>query len=354
MYIDYKDAVYTDGDIHFKLGDNVKTVVVPVAYELNFMSGVRFNIDENVLIKTRERYSEWNNDIRRYVRKFSEPKFLKPSELTKDTYIGVKVHNKINKYEWEGVVGKTPWGHIATKDKIKTLVDNNDFWWFVGRYIGDGWVTTSLTSGSEKKVSRVIVCCAKDEKEELKTVLDKLPYSFSIVEERTVYKFITVDDELSEFLKQFGKYAHGKHLTDKILALDKGLLKSFLDGYFSADGYHKDGYYKLSSVSERLIYDTAKCIMKVYNRPVSIYKTKRPPKCVIEGRVVNQRDTYTVTFKQEAKKQDRAFYEDGYVWSPINSIEKVYNVEMAYISNDIATINNIEMFEDYVESEIVA
>ena len=47
---------------------------------------------------------------------------------------------------------------------------------------------------------------------------------------------------------------------------------------------------------------------------MSIYKTKRQKTTVIEGRVVNQKDSYELVWKTEKKKQDKAFYEDGYIW----------------------------------------
>ena len=43
-----------------------------------------------------------------------------------------------------------------------------------------------------------------------------------------------------EFVKQFGKYAHNKFLTNNIFNLPINLLESFLQGYFSADGYFDD------------------------------------------------------------------------------------------------------------------
>lgn len=64
------------------------------------------------------------------------------------------------------------------------------------------------------------------------------------------------------------------------------------------------------------------------------YKTERPSKCVIEGRTVNQRNSYELVFKPTTNKYDRAFYEDGYIWFPIQSVEEngvqeVYDIQVA-------------------------
>ena len=48
-----------------------------------------------------------------------------------------------------------------------------------------------------------------------------------------------------------------------------------------------------------------------------------PQKTTIEGRIVNQRDMYIVRFKKEPAKQDKAFYENGYIWFPITSISQI-------------------------------
>ena len=133
----------------------------------------------------------------------------------------------------------------------------------------------------------------------------------------------------------FGKYAYGKRVPIDVLNLPKGLLSSFLEGYFAADGhyYAERKIHRASSVSRELIYGIGQCVAKAYNRPYSIRKEKKESTYVIEGRTVNQKDYYTVSFKMTKDKQDKAFYENGYIWCPINKIEKlgrenVYDIEV--------------------------
>lgn len=61
---------------------------------------------------------------------------------------------------------------------------------------------------------------------------------------------------------------------------------------------------------------------EVYKQPYSIYKTERPKTTVIEGRTVNQKDTYELCFKKEKRPQDKAFYEDGFIWFPVTKVEE--------------------------------
>ena len=114
--------------------------------------------------------------------------------------------------------------------------------------------------------------------------------------------------------------------------LPKELLAGFLKGYFDADGCFAQGLYKASSISRKLIYGIGQCIAKVYNRPYSIYKIERPKKYIIEGRVVNQNTVYQITFKNRKDIQDKAFYEDEYIWFPIQSIENFGKEEVFDIS----------------------
>ena len=113
------------------------------------------------------------------------------------------------------------------------------------------------------------------------------------------------------------------------------LLKSFVEGYFSGDGHYSetDKLYKCTTTSEELVYGIGQCIAKVYHRPYSIYKDSRPVTSIIEGRIVNQRDTYSLTFKMTTSEQDKAFYEDGHIWFPFNGLENdgqetVYDIEV--------------------------
>lgn len=317
-------------------------------YKLSTMASEDLFVTEEHPFYVRKRERKWNNERRSYDRVFHKPEWIKTKDLDKSYYVGCAINQKSELPKWDGVEFNGAWGHKVQKNELCDLFEKNEFWWLVGRFIGDGWTRDYKTDKFHSE--RVVICCGKHKKDEIVEVLDQLPFNYSVVEERTVYKFHIVNKELTRFLYQFGKGASNKRLTSDVINLPVDLLESFLEGYISSDGYiTEDGLIKISSVSQKLIYDTAQCIMKVYKRPVSVYLTKRKPTCVIEGRTVNQKDTYTVTFKKVKNKQDKAFYEDGYVWCPINNIEKldynglVYNMEVendnSYVVQNIIVHN---------------
>jgi site-specific DNA-cytosine methylase len=100
----------------------------------------------------------------------------------------------------------------------------------------------------------------------------------------------------------------------------------------------KSGLKRFTSVSRELIYGIAQCISKVYKVPYSIYKTERPSTCVIENRIVNQKDTYQVTFKTEEIKRNKIFYDNGHVWSKVTGVENTQKNDSVY---------DIEVDEDH-------
>lgn len=257
-------------------------------------------------------------------RVFSSP-FWKPAcELTKKDYLGVAINQNSIIPKWDGINFTWADGRKTRhKNQLQSLMCYYDFWWIIGSYIGDGWC---------RKQGGIIISCSPKKLTALTEKLDNL-FNYTIIKERTAYKVHIPIKELSAFVKQFGNRAIGKHLTDTIFDLPRELLKGFLDGYMSADGCKINGCNKLTSISRELIYGTAQCVAKVYRTPYRIYRTKRPKTTVIENRVVHQHDTYELVWKDEKRKQDKAFYEDGYIWFPIQKItengnQKVYDIEV--------------------------
>lgn len=122
---------------------------------------------------------------------------------------------------------------------------------------------------------------------------------------------------------------HDWVFTGDVFDMPVNLLTSLLNGYMDSDGCCINGLYKASSVSKKLIYDIGQLVAKVYHEPFSIYKTKKEKKDIIEGREVNQKDSYEITWRMNCERRI-AFYEDGYIWSPITKIEELDDIETVY------------------------
>ena len=293
-------------------------------YKLSTMCSDDVVLTGNHPIYVRKRNRIWNNNSKKYERLFNIPEWKKISEIEttyKNYYIGSSINTESIIPSWDGYKNKT--GKIT--NKLSPLFNNGDFWWIIGRYMGDGWLRYN---------SGIIICCAKNELYEIIPKLKSINFNFNVVERKNTYEIHISFKEIGLFCEQFGKDASNKHLTSEIINLPKNLLKYFVEGYITADGCVTNGLYKISTVSKYLAFDISQCIEKVYERPVSVYLNHMPSKTIICGREVNQKDFYQITFKVKKSKQDKAFYEDGYIWYPINKINyigqwmKVYNVEV--------------------------
>ena len=265
----------------------------------------------------------------------SEPYWKEAQYLNKEDYLGVAINQESIIPEWNGIVMKWSDGR---KDRIKNelskLMNNLDFWWVIGRYIGDGW---------ERTQGGIIICCSSlidKELTDLTKRLKKIGFSYNISTEGSVHKVHIPKKEIGLFVSQFGKYAHGKKLNNTIFDLPKDLMKSFLEGYHSADGsIYKDSIrHRINSVSKELIYGVAQCVAKAYDIPYSIYKTENSTTYIIEGRVVNQRDYYTLVYDFIDNSRKKSYIENGYIWSPVKGLSRTGEYEQVY---------DIEVDEDH-------
>lgn len=351
------DMVLTHTNQYQKVIKPMKNYCNSFVYKIDTMCSDPIYTTEEHPFYIRERYWKYSKDCRykdgaskgkeKKQRLFTEPKWVKAKDLTRDCYVGIAINQKSEIPKWDGMMFHWSDGRKDRySNKLKKYMDNPDFWWVVGRYLGDGWLVDGYGSNPSYGIK---ICCAKEETYEITDVLDRLYMNYTVASEKTVNKIQISMKELYEFCLQFGRGAKNKHLTSTVLNLPVNLLSAFLNGYISADGCFTQNKFKMTSISRELLYGVGQCVAKVYHMPFSMYKTERPKTCVIEGRTVNQKDSYDLTFKTYKAKQDKAFYEDGYIWCPINHISTkdyngyVYNMEVendnSYVVQNIIVHN---------------
>ena len=290
----------------------------------------------------RDRKRVWNNEIRRWRRTFLAPRWVEAKDLTKDMYLGIAVNTESKLPEWDGTTDNR-WGHNRPVNRLQGLFQLPAFWYMMGRYVGDGWKKDSHTGVG------IVICCGGRNREKLIEAITDCGFNYTIAKERTVEKFVICSKELHQFVDRYGYYAHGKRIDGETLDLPDDLLMDFIRGYEDSDGCVIGNLHKLTSVSKELIYGIGQCVAKVFHSPFSIYRTPRKKTTVIEGRTVNQRDSYSIAWKEKVCKQDNAFYEDGYIWFPITKIwttdglTEVFNLEVegqhSYTANGIIVHN---------------
>ena len=287
------------------------------------IDGIKCTENHKLYVRKMVKHYPTHENGKRYrEREFLNPEWIECKNLTKECYLGVAINQNSIIPSWGGIDFEWSDGRkTRSKNQLSALMENHSFWWIIGRYVGDGWQRTQ---------GGIVVSNNKTRTHDMFPHLRNCGFSYSEIEERTATNIHIVLKELQEFVKPFGKGAINKEIPGFVIDLPIPLIKSFLDGYMSADGYYVDGLYKASSISKKLIYGIAQLVAKAYKTPYRIYKTKRKKTCVIEGRTVNQNDTYEVVWKMQKKKQDKAFYRDGYVWFPIREIVNMNETERVY------------------------
>jgi len=216
-------------------------------------------------------------------------------------------------------------GFSDRKDSLPT--SSPDFWWIVGRYMGDGWRKNTRQTNKGERLT--IICCGKGEEQEIVEKVRQLNhYGCYVTEEETVKRVNIQSKNLYDFLEQFGDGAKNKHLTSTILDLPNVLLLSFLNGYFSADGSVAKNSQSFSTASRILAYDIAACVRKAYKIPCRIAEDNHEGGS-IGGREIRGGTRYVGRFSVNAKK--RSFVRsDGYLLARVRSIKKVEKKETVY------------------------
>jgi site-specific DNA-cytosine methylase/intein/homing endonuclease len=282
----------------------------------------------------------------------NEFKWIKASNLTKCDYLVIPINDKSYNFKWHGV---TKTINQFKSEQVNTIdTSNSKFWWFVGRYLADGWRSKHKRKNRKNSyLYKVELCCGKHEEGEIEQVVDGY-MSYYKAECPTVIRYTFCSQELYEFLGIFGDGALNKEIPPSVLDLPHNLLESLVDGYFSGDGCVVDRdngkqVRQMTTISAGLTYSLAKAIHKLYGIHPYVTKSTRPKTTVIEGRIVNQHDTYLLRYPLY-KKGLKSFIVDGYLVTPVKNIEfiydtptKVYNMEVmadnSYCVNNIAVHN---------------
>jgi site-specific DNA-cytosine methylase len=295
-------------------------------------------------------------------RSLCDPTWVKAEDVECGDYIAIPRCTLERPFKWHGV--DRVFFHRGLKqhvpfERVCTLpVDNVDFWWLMGRWVGDGWVryveNDPKAIVKKKPRHRFFICCDKTdgghEYRQIELRLDRLKWVYSAVEDRTSYKFSVGGKELVTFVVEtFGKGAANKRIPQSVLNLPRPLLVSFFKGYMSADGSKQGNERKLWTVSQKLAVGVTQILARLFGVVGSIRRCVQRND-VIEGRKVNVRDIYLVRYRHNPDK-NKILYESeaDFIWVPIRDVDvrrfkgHVYNLAVkkdeSYVANNIVTHN---------------
>lgn len=221
------------------------------------------------------------------------------------------------------------------KEFVPTL---NDFY-MMGFFLGDGWVNHK--NKDKKECNFAISSIDKD------NVLPKIRRSIKISERfnrKTVSNYSTKSHKWYDILKQFGEGAPNKTIPGWVMDAPQKYREVFLEGYFDADGCFRKGTLRkrFTTTSYELAHKLQLLIMSTNNILCSVKEQDRPNKTVVEGRIVNQLNTFDI----EERNGKFLFDDEDFVWVRVrknnvikNKEQYVYNI--AVEKDETYTVNNI-------------
>lgn len=322
------EVVSHDGKLH-KVTAFMEQGEKPI-FEVNTSFGGKLRTTINHEFYVRRKCRKGHNGVRT----FEEPKMVAVGDFApncKDYYIGFPINQNEIVPEWNGVDT-----HINQTKSTRVIcnLDMNDegLWYLVGRYLGDGCLRTRKGK-CRTQYAGVTIVCGNDKVEDFKSKISNT-YNYSVKpHSKGTHRFCFDSVELAAFMSQFGKLASGKFLPGFVYDMPVNLIKPLIQGYVDSDGSYikNQNEWKLTSINKNLLLGFGTLIAKAYHRPYSLTEVKVAPKTVIEGRTVNQHDWYTIKWHYDERKQDHMFYENGYIWGPIRSVqedgvEEVYDI----------------------------
>lgn len=269
---------------------------------------------------------KWDNSSRTSFRVFSEPSWKAVSELRKGDFIGMP--------------------RLQTSENVYNLTSEEC--WIIGRYIADGHTRKDFRGSEDRPNDRhwqLILSIGSHKLDSLRDSVQSLHYSV-FPHTKSVMRVVFSNKRLVEIVeRECGCGAENKHISMALLNLPTELLKSLLDGYMSGDGCDRGSHHTATSISESLILTLNLALLKVYGVNSSYTYNENAPTAYIEGRLINQKNSYSTTFRFDMKNQSHAELIDDIMWLPVKTIENSGCMELVYnleVENDNSyTANNI-------------
>ena len=316
------------GDLVLTHKNRFQRVVKPMVskkrgiYTIQVQGSPKTECTGNHRFYVKEKYKKWNSELRKYEIEISEPKWKQVSDFSGNELIQFPQNvNSCNIYN-------------LTFEEC----------WILGRYVADGHIRDSERNDRPSNNKKVFFNIGKKKKNIFEENIKN--HKMSMSEKKTVYRYCSSDYRIFDLCCKCGKDAENKIVPQFVMDLPIDLLKGFINGYMCGDGCYTNNSYKATSVSQKLIYQLGQCIEKAYKTGCCIYYNKRPKKHIIEGRTVNQKDTYQLVFREN----NNSVYDENSLWLPVRKIEYnskrveiVYNMEVendnSYTANNMGVHN---------------
>lgn len=271
----------------------------------------------------------------------------KPVRLSKVTEPGWVRAGNLRHYHWGCVSAwpSMPVPEVMVFGREKPVnISAEALMTLAGAYLGDGWARETDRRGY------VFLGINPDKLEMLRPVLDRLR-TYTVTSMRTSVRVQISSRPLARWMREnFGSGAVDKRVPMWALGASMPLRDALIRGYQITDGGPTQTTGIRATTVSRQLALTMRALAVSCGVASSVGYQKRQARHAIDGRAVNQRDTYTVTFSPS----DRSSFEDGgFRWQLVRNVaptgreERVFNIEVeedhSYVADGIA-VHNCQSF----------
>ena len=208
---------------------------------------------------------------------------------------------------------------------------SDELFYFVGRWLGDGWVQNKQRPGRPEGHTggQICICDSYDKEGELREIVEKMSERYSVYRHRTAIRFTFTSKVFCEWLTDnFGRYAYGKTMPGWVFGMRESYKRSLLNGLIDSDGTKvQDNIWKINTTSKRLA-ESIRILGEMLGYSTTVFFVKTEDTCVIEGRVVNQRDWYSVVLTRGKKRKHLS--DDRQGWYRVRSVTQTHNTKPVY------------------------
>jgi thymidylate synthase len=267
-----------------------------------------------------------------------EPEFIKAKDLIKGKYfLGMKIEDKeiIPEFMLNGIL---------------TKLDNPNFWWMMGLFVGDGWLVYEKNNNYER--NRIYFVIANHQIEEyLPKLQSVIPNILHCSNESGCKKYYSTNHEIANILKLFGKYAKHKFIPNFVHEAPKYLINNFLNGYLAADGCKRtqctNQSLRITTISENLAFSVQRLYFKLgYIGSLQFSNREGKTQTFPNGKKCDVNNVYSFEVYKNKRHSSYSFIENGYAWITIRDIEienvtntEVYNLSV--LNDNTYVVNNI-------------
>ena len=261
----------------------------------------------------------------------SHPTWKQAGEMVKGDYVGFPINR----------ISENPLN--LTEDECLVI----------GRYIADGHTRKDFRKeeGREEHRHWQLILSIGEDKVVGFSNKYKLPHSM-YKHTQSTNRAVFSSKRLVKIVEEHcGTRSDSKVFSQMLLNLPTHLLSRVFEGYSDGDACDTKQGWQATTVSKDLALSLSQAIAKITGRGCNVTFCIRPKTHIIEGRTVNQKDTYLVRINSSDKHA--WIKDDDIIWYPVKNVTKtginetVYNIEVdednSYTANNFI-VHNCQSF----------